>query len=227
MLCDAAFWRAQSRDLADIAEPRVADYALADDIGAMAERALQGAPESFALAGHSMGGRVALEIWRRAPRRVRALALMATDFRGHPGHDARAAEKARRDAILLQLRDEGPRGFAQSWVREIVAPRRLHDAALVSQIVEMMARQGAEACAAQTLAGLNRGDQSAILPTISCPTLIVAGWEDALRPVEGHRDMAARIPQSRLVVLEECGHMVAMERPDPVSHAMRDWLGRA
>ena len=50
---------------------------------------------------------------------------------------------------------------------------------------------------------------------------------DTLRPVAIHQDMAARIPNARLVVIEGSGHMVAMERPGTVSAAMRDWLARA
>lgn len=224
MLCDAAFWRAQIEGLANIASARVASYGLADDFGAMAELVLAQAPARFALAGHSMGGRVALEIWRRAPQRVTALGLFATDYRGHPSAADRGAEAVRRDAILEKVRADGMRGFAQDWVKQVVAAENLDSAELVRDVVAMMARQPPEACAAQTLAGLNRPDQAGVLPTIACPTLVCAGWEDALRPVAMHRDMAARIAGSRLVVIAHAAHMIAMEKPEAVLAAMRAWL---
>ncbi len=224
MLCDAAFWRAQSITLADICAPQVQSYGLLDSFDAMAEAVLASAPERFALAGHSMGGRVALEVYRRAPDRVLHLALLATDYRGHAGEEARAAEAARRDAILARIDAEGMHGFARMWVEQVVARENLSDAALVCDIVEMMARHDRAVCAAQTLAGLTRRDQAGVLAQVRCPTLVCAGREDALRPVAVHREMVARVTASHLVVVERSAHMVAMERPDEVTVAMRDWL---
>ncbi|HEX4862239.1 MAG TPA: alpha/beta fold hydrolase [Rhizomicrobium sp.] len=226
MLCDGAFWRAQMRDLGDVADCRVAGYGLADDFDTMADIVLATAPQSFALAGHSMGGRVALEIVRRAPGRVRALALIATDYRGHSNEEARAAEAARRGATLAKIAAEGLEGFARFWTPQVVAPANMGNAALVEDVVAMMVRQSPQAASAQTLAGLIRRDQTDVLPTISCPTLVCAGWDDTLRPVSIHREMAALIPGSRLAVIEGSSHMIAMERPDALTADMRSWLAR-
>lgn len=224
MVCDQTFWRAQVHALAAISEPRVMDYGLLDSFDRMAEAVLAQAPEQFALAGHSMGGRVALEVMRRTPERVLKLALIATDYRGHESPEARATEAARRDNMLAKATAEGMDGFARMWVSQILPPHRLTDEALVTEVVAMMARQPVEALAAQTHAALMREDQSELLANISCPTLICAGEEDALRPVEVHRQMAERIPNSHLVVIERSAHMVAMERPEAVTAALRDWL---
>jgi pimeloyl-ACP methyl ester carboxylesterase len=226
MLCDGAFWRAQVQDLSGSADSRVAAYGLADDFDVMADIVLAIAPQRFALAGHSMGGRVALEIVRRAPSRVRALALIATDYRGHPSEEARAAEAARRDGILARIRDAGMEGFARGWTAQVVAPANMSNTALVEDVVAMMTRQSPQAAAAQTLAGLNRRDQTDVLSGISCPTLVCAGEEDALRPSAIHRDMAALIPDSHLAVIAGSAHMVAMERPDALTAEMRNWLAR-
>ncbi len=227
MLCDGAFWQAQIEGLADICEPRVLSFGSLDNFDAMAEAVLAGAPERFALAGHSMGGRVALEVYRRAPHRVLKLALLATDYRGHLDDDARAAEAARRGAILAKIDGEGMRGFAQMWIEQVVARDNLSDATLIDAIVEMMARHSRAVCAAQTLAGLMRRHQADVLAQIRCPTLVCAGSEDTLRPVAVHRDMAARIAGSRLVVVDRAAHMVAMERPAEVTTAMWAWLSHA
>ncbi|MEI9994349.1 MAG: alpha/beta fold hydrolase [Rhizomicrobium sp.] len=224
MLCDAASWEAQTAALAGVCTPRVIAFGDADSIDAMADVALAGAPDSFALAGHSMGGRVAQAIYRRVPQRVTRLALLATDFRGHSDDAARAAEAARRDGMIARVAAVGLAEFSRGWARQVVSPSRLDDAPLLAAIAEMMARHTPEQLAAQTLAGLTRPDFADLLPQVSCPTLLVAGDEDTLRPVAVHREMADAIPRSRLDVLPQCGHMVAMERPDLVTAALRHWL---
>jgi len=224
MLSDAAFWSAQSDALGDIRAVRVAQYGLADSIVAMADVVLRDAPDVFDLAGHSMGGRVAQQIYRLAPGRVRRLALLATDFRGPSDAAARDAEAARRDAMLAIVALIGIEAWAAEWAREMVAPELHGDTALLSAVAAMIARHSTEQLAAHTLAGLTRPDFSDLLPRISCPTLICAGSKDRLRTVDTHRAMAALVPHARLVVLERCGHMVAMERPGDVTAAMRAWL---
>ncbi|HWA04574.1 MAG TPA: alpha/beta hydrolase [Rhizomicrobium sp.] len=224
MLCDAAFWRAQIDALGDVADAIVPSFGVLDSFDAMADAVLAGAPDRFALAGHSMGGRVALEILRRAPERVLKLGLFATDYRGHADEQARAAEEARRTAILARIDAEGMEGFARFWAPQVIAPGNMGDPALVGEAVAMMARHDRAACAAQTLAGLTRRDQADVLAAVACPTLVLAGREDKLRPVAVHADMAARVSGSRLSVIEHAAHMIAMEQPAAVAAEMRRWL---
>src|SRR5215469_9877144 len=82
LLCDAALWRGQVEDLADIADCRIADVTRDDSITVMAQRVLAEAPPGpFALAGLSMGGYVAQVMARLAPERVERLALLDTSAR--------------------------------------------------------------------------------------------------------------------------------------------------
>src|SRR5215213_1276727 len=80
LLCDATVWREQFTALSGAHAVHIASHELSDSLGQMAERILDVAPPVFSLAGHSMGGRVALEVLRRAPERVRRLALLDTGF---------------------------------------------------------------------------------------------------------------------------------------------------
>lgn len=226
MLCDDAFWRAQIDGLADLCDAIVPSFGVLHDFDAMAESVLSGAPKTFALAGHSMGGRVALEIHRRAPERVTKLGLFATDYRGHLDEASRVAEEARRNATLGRIRDEGMEGFARFWVGQVVARENMRNVQLVSDVVGMMARFSPEVAAAQTFAGLTRRDQADVLAAVRCPTLICAGREDTLRPVDVHEDMSRRVTGSELAVIEHSAHMVALEQPAAVTAAMRRWLAR-
>jgi pimeloyl-ACP methyl ester carboxylesterase len=224
MLCDGAFWATQMRDLADVCDPRVIANAELDSFEKMAARVLALAPERFALAGHSMGGRVALEVTRQAPERVTKLALLATDYRGHANGAERTAEVAQRQAWLETAREDGMEAFAKVWLKQVVAPANLSDRALVAAITAMTMRQPLALLEAQTLAALTRADYAAMLPRIACPTLLCAGETDTWRPVSLHEEMAALVPSSRLSVIQGSGHMLSMERPAAVTKAMRDWL---
>ncbi len=73
LLCDRASWAPVLPFLAPHADCIVPDYSAESSLAAMAARAMADAPPSFAVAGHSMGGRVALEMVRRAPERIRSL----------------------------------------------------------------------------------------------------------------------------------------------------------
>jgi pimeloyl-ACP methyl ester carboxylesterase len=87
----------------------------------------------------------------------------------------------------------------------------------------MMARSSAEVFAAQIRALLARPDAGALLPAIRCPTLVLCGQDDSWAPAPRHREMAANIPGSRLVLVPDCGHMCTMERPEAVTRALLDW----
>jgi pimeloyl-ACP methyl ester carboxylesterase len=224
MLCDGTSWRAQVEGLADLCAPSVASYGLADSIGAMAEVVLAAAPETFALAGHSMGGRVALEVYRRAPQRVARLALLCTDYRGHVSEEARNQEIANGEGLKALARSEGMDAVARRITGIALPPDRQADKPLVAAVTAMIARFTPAHLAAHLQAGLTRPDFTDLLPAISCPTLICAGEKDAMRPVEVHKDMAAKIKASRLTIIQGGGHMIAMEYPQQVTAAMRSWL---
>lgn len=224
MLCDRDFWRAQCEALADLATPAVASYGLANSIADMAERVLAAAPDSFALAGHSLGGRVALEMVKRAPQRVQRLALIATDYRGHESAAARAMETLSRQRLLASGRDNGMEKLARHWFIGQIAPAKAGNAALIEAMTAMGARHSLAQLEAEIDAGLSRQDYTDLLPTITCPTLLCAGESDWLRPAALHADMAARIPHAHLVIIACSGHMVAMEQPEALTAAMREWL---
>ena len=63
-----------------------------------------------------------------------------------------------------------------------------------------------------------------LLAGIACPTLVLVGRDDAWSPLARHEELAREVRGSHLVVVEQCGHMSTMERPEAVTQAMRDWL---
>jgi pimeloyl-ACP methyl ester carboxylesterase len=190
----------------------------------MAEQVLDLAPPRFALAGHSMGGRVALEVLARAPERVTRLALMDTGHEGLPPGEAGERERAGRMRLLGLARTQGMRAMGAEWVRGMVHPRRLDDAALIGSILDMIDRSTADVFEGQLRALLARPDRSALLPQITVPTLVLCGHEDAWSTIDRHRVIARRIPGSVLVDIPDCGHLCTLEQPDAVGTALLAWL---
>jgi pimeloyl-ACP methyl ester carboxylesterase len=71
---------------------------------------------------------------------------------------------------------------------------------------------------------MNRPDARPGLAGLACPALVLCGRQDAVTPLDRHEEMAALIPGARLEVVDECGHLSALEQPQAVSAALRRWL---
>lgn len=220
LLCDEIVWEAQARALAQDHDVRVVSFLRQDSLPAMAAQVLADAPDSFALAGHSMGGRVALEVVRQAPHRVERLALLDTGF------EAAAPGEAERRALLVdQALREGTASIARAWGLPMLAPARRDDPAVVQPVLDMVGRMTGEIYAAQTRALLARPDATDVLQALACPTLVLCGRQDGWSPPERHQRMADLMPRAPLLrLVDDCGHMSMMEQPDAVLAALREWL---
>ena len=219
LLCDAALWRDQIEALSDIVEATVADLSRDDQLGPMAQRVLSGAPESFALAGLSMGGYVALEIARQAPDRILRMALLNTSARAD-SHE----QTAQRQALIDLARRGEFKGVTPRLLPQLVHPDRMNDSQLTETVFEMAERVGREAFQRQQRVIMNRPDSRRDLGLIHCPTLVLCGRQDLRTPLAVSEEMAEKIPRARLVVIENCGHLAPLERPQEVSIALREWL---
>ena len=220
LLTDRALWAHQIEALADLADSRVADFTTQGSIVGMARSVLDMMPARFALAGLSMGGYVALEVLRQAPERVGLLALL--DTKARLDSPARAAA---RKAFIAQARTGAFKGVSRWALEMYVHPDRVADAGLVDAVLAMTARVGRDAFLSQQAAIMDRPDSLPGLPKIACPTLVLCGRQDGPTPVECHEEIAAAIPGAKLTVIEDCGHLSPMERPEEVSAALRAWLG--
>ena len=224
LMCDHAVWTPVWPHLTRPRPLLVADHGRADSLGAMADRLLHDAPPVFALAGHSMGARVAVEALRRAPERVRGLALLDTGYLPRAPGAAGDDEARKRHALLEVARAQGVRAMAQSWVQGMVHPDRLGDAALVESIVSMFARRGADVFAAQVAALLARPDAREVLGGVRVPTLVLCGRQDSWAPVAQHEALHALVGHGELVLIDDAGHMAPMEQPVAVAAALSHWL---
>ncbi len=220
LLCDAALWRGQVEDLADIAQPWVADVTRDDSMTAMARRVLAEAPAGrFALAGLSMGGYVAQAIMREAPERVERLALLDTSAM------ADTPEQTARRRGLIDLAEKGDfKGVTPRLLPLFVHPDRLSDKPLTDAVMAMTERVGKDAFLRQQRSIMGRLDNRPNLPQVDCPALVLCGRQDQMTPLAWSEEIAALIPGARLEIIEHCGHLTTMERPWETSVALRQWL---
>ena len=218
LLCDETVWADIPARLADVAEVRILSFGGFSSIAAMAEHVLAVAPERFALAGHSMGGRVALEAVRSARSRIAGLALLNT---GVP--TVRDGEPQSRGRLLRLAYEKGMAALAAEWLPPMMAGGA-RSAELMPRLAAMVERSTPDAYAGQINAMLNRPDALPVLPEIDVPTLLLSGSEDTWSPVSQHETMRRRIPHATLFEIHGAGHMAPFERPDAVAVALREWL---
>jgi len=220
LLTTEAVWSPVLERLEGQIDPWVADLTADDSIAAMAARVLADAPfERFALAGHSMGGYVALEIMRGAPERIECLALLDTQARPDTP-DAIERRKA-----LIELARQGRiDDVAERLVPVVFDSVEVVDAALVKIHRDMVRAVGAEAFLRQQRAIMGRVDSRPTLAAIHCPTLVLCGAHDLLTPPDRHEEMARAIAGAKLVVVPAAGHLSLLERPYEVAYALSLWL---
>ena len=182
LLCDETVWAEAAQELESSADVRIASFPGFDSIQAMADHVLRIAPRRFMVAGHSMGGRVALEVFRQAKERVLGLALLNTGV-----HPLRAGEIESRGRLVKLAKDRGMSAVAADWLPPMIGASKARAALVMPKLQAMVERQTADSFAAQTKALLERPDAVGVLPTIDVPTLLASGTADTWSPLRQHR----------------------------------------
>jgi pimeloyl-ACP methyl ester carboxylesterase len=202
-------------------ETIVADTNSDDNLEAMADRLLAGAPERFVLAGLSMGGMVAMEVLARAPERVAGAVLMDTD----PSR-ARAVESVWRDRLLSRAERDGLDGYAGKFVHRFY----MHDVSVAERLGlltrKMMAQTPLEVARAQARALDTRREMVPLIAGYAGPVEVIVGAEDKVCPPLLHGPIAAALPGAVYTEIPGCGHLATVEAPGPVNARIEAFLER-
>lgn len=227
LLCDEDVWAAQAAALGQAREVVVGPCGMPQEVDRLEDMAhhllVRMTAPRFALAGHSMGGRIALEMLRLSPHRIAGLALLDSGTAARPPGTAGDDERRARLALVDLARRDGLRAVAQQWLPPMVHPQVV-DSPLFDRMVAMVERNHPDRFAAQIQALLHRPDAEPSLRQAQCPVLLACGQQDLWSPPERHRAMQACVPGSALRLFDDCGHMSPMEQPDAVTAALAGWL---
>lgn len=210
LLSDEAVWQDQVKALSHyhILIPKFSQESIT---GELLETILAKAPPHFLLAGHSMGGWLALEVVKRYPSRVTKLCILSTSAA------LDTEEKKKRRIEYIQKVNQGQFSeVSEEILKSFVYQQRAKPA------VRQMFERNQHSFTAQEQAMLSREDCLQFLPTIRIPTTVMAGEKDA-HFFQSTKQIALLIKGARFEMIEECGHMLTMEKPKKTSALMCDW----
>jgi len=216
LVSDGFVWTAAAAALAPLPVV-IADVTTQNSIEDMARSLLAQHGGRLLLAGHSMGGRVAMEMARQAPGRIAGMALLNTGM--HPRRDG---EEAKRQAMIDLAHGQGMAALASAWLPGMMNAARPPEPGLMADLAAMVCRMTPEIHERQLRALLARPDAAATL-AFAGPMLLITGAQDVWSPVAQHRDIARLCPQARLEVIPDAGHFAPVEQPSVVSRLLADW----
>lgn len=211
-MCDARLWGGANRAIMQAIEANgigvlCIDFEDDASISTMAARALYSCQGPLIPIGFSMGGIVALEMYRQASQRIWAMGLI--DTTAFP--DTRGTERIRQQQDILA-------GHLERVVLDELKPNYLaachaKDGDLLALLRDMAMTLGPDVFIAQSEALRTRGDLSPVLANITVPVLLACGREDSLCPPALHERLATMIPNASMFIVEDAGHIVPLEQP--------------
>ena len=189
----------------------------ADRYEKMVADLLASAPETFAILGTSMGGRLALEVALAAPDRVEALCIIGAGAGPVADRTAGLRRSTRirggeRDKVIAEMGDmiahlPGPRGPATRQA-----------------FIDMGLAFDLEQLARQSDALAHRVDRWDELEDVECLTLCLWGEHDTFSPAADGQRLAEAVQMGSYVELPDCGHFPTLEYPDEATEAIALWL---
>lgn len=216
---DQATWTALDPLLADACKP-LPLVAQGASIAQMAADVLARAPARFALAGHSMGGYIALAVAAAAPERVSRLALVNSS-----SAPDRPEQTERREGLIALVERRGYEAVVDMLLPAFMHPDALAQPALADKVRAMILRAGPERFVREQRAIIARPDMRPWLGAAALPFLAIGSADDKVVAPADAVEAAALAPHGRLAMLEQCGHMAPLEQPEAVAAALGGWLG--
>lgn len=217
-LASPKFWHYQECYFKDKARLHYVDVLNGFSIAEIAERFSEASPTQFTLIAFSMGGYIALELFRYIPHKIEKLVLINSAARVV---SEKGKEERKRSLALI---NKGKFNYLINVIfQNSIYDKNKH--LFLLPILQAMAHEvGAEKYVTQLNAILNKSDHSFLLSMIRCPTLLLASRQDNIMPIERSEHMAKHIKHSKLIYLEECGHVAPLEQPDLLNKILSDWL---
>ncbi len=167
--------------------------------------------QKTAIAGHSMGGYVALAFARLYPERMTGLALVSSQVLGDT-----PAKREDRFKTAAEVADKGPASVVESMAPKFSNDSRMQEFARSSMELQ---QPGAYIGALKAMG--ERVDSTPLLETIHYPVVIIHGDADNLIPIDRAREVKAALPDAYLVEISGAGHMPMMEAKEQTAEALK------
>jgi 3-oxoadipate enol-lactonase len=170
--------------------------------------------EKAIIAGHSMGGYVALAFAESWPERVVGLALVASRVTND-----NQTQKENRYSAVAQIEKEGVRPVATNMPSKLTKDEKLQ-----ADLTELIMKQSPLALIGAQQAMAERPDFSKSFGDFSFPIAMLAGIEDMIIPIEAQREMVKLNSGAKLFELENAAHMLMMESPQATAVALKSLI---
>lgn len=167
--------------------------------------------EQTALAGHSMGGYVALAFAKAFPQRVSGLALVSSQ--------AAADTPERKEGRYKTAADVSQKGV--QIVADAMADKLSSQQNVQDVIRPLIGKQSVAGVTGALKAMAEREDLTSFVAAFGCPLVLIHGNADALIPIDRAREIKAIVPSANLVELAGAGHMPMMETPKETALALK------
>lgn len=170
--------------------------------------------------GLSMGGYTLFSIYRHYANRVKGLVLADTRAQA----DSEEGKAGRRSMAEVAFKD-GASAIADIMLPKLLAPTTFqHRPELVEQVRQMILQTPESGIVVDLVAMAARPDSTDLLAMITCPTLVIVGEKDQATPVEESQYITQRIPEARLVIIPEAGHLSNFEQPAAFNQSVQSFL---
>jgi len=208
-------WQHQIDNLSELAEIIVPDLSQHNTMTHLAEHLLNKLPDTFAVAGFSMGGIIAQELLKHAPERVSKLALISTST-GKP------------DNTKLERFESWQSATPETFEAIVNAlPTWVHaDHTQVQPVIKRMALDlGLDVFKKQAgiLLSQDNSDEN-ILKNYQGSSLILHGEDDPVSSVAGHKVLEELLVNSKRIMFQTCGHYVPLEKASKATEALAHWI---
>ena len=175
------------------------------------------------IGGMSMGGYVLFNLVERYPDRLLGVMFLVTRA---AADDAAAREK--RATLAAEVEAGNLTAVPDAFVKVLFAPQTPREKPqLVSEVRQWMESTSAQGVVAGLLAMRDRADYVESLDKLNVPALVVGAELDLAVPPEHARVLAGGLPDAKLKIIPDAGHMVNLEKPVPFNQALLEFLSRA
>lgn len=218
LMTDARIWGAQIEALSSELMLILPSFGTSQRVEEIAQNILPHLPPQFSVAGHSLGAAVAMEMLRRAPDRIRRIAIMSAGCLSEP-----PAVAAEREARMTRARaGRLDAAMAEEYPPSSLAPGPM-DEAVADFLYRMAEELGTERYVIQSRAMQRRPDQQRTIRQARIPGLVIAGRHDTLVPPQRQQFLADLMPNATILETE-AGHFPSIEAPQEVTQALRGWM---